>query len=188
MDIVDRRRLIRELRWVEIVDLVGLRIEDVEKVDPNLCPIGSLIAALKVEQQGRLRGDAVILDQRSPPEITEAQFGAPGIEIDQPRITGRNDLRCARNVVAGMTRLRIGRTVVGVRVACVSEGEIAVEFEPGEYAVGRAEVEPLARARAPTPGPRLRSTAKGGSTSTSPGKGPVLLLRRRRSSMFRSMR
>src|ERR1700730_11431061 len=82
MDVVDGRRLARQLRGVEIVDLVGARIvEQVENVEPEPRLLGKFVAKPQIEERRGFRSHAVVLDQRPPAKIAEPQRAEPGTEI-----------------------------------------------------------------------------------------------------------
>jgi len=128
MDIVDGCCLARQLRGVEIVDLVRASVvEQVEDIEPEPRLVGKLVADPQIDERRRFRGYAVAFDQRPPPKVTEAQRAKSRVEILDGRGRGGDHVGGARDVVAGMAGLGIGRPVVAIGEAGVRGGEIAVE-------------------------------------------------------------
>src|SRR3989442_13579915 len=69
--------LARQTRYVKIFDLVGLRVEQDENGELRPQSVVEFVAGAGVEDQGLLRTHAVVLDQRTRPEIARAQGAEP---------------------------------------------------------------------------------------------------------------
>src|SRR5687767_12785912 len=101
MDVLDRRRLARQLRFVEVGDVVLVTVEDVEDGCAHLQRVADVIARFEVDQRGRLRLDAAILDQGSFAEVAKARAAEPAARMIDSDADGRNVLDRAGNAVAG---------------------------------------------------------------------------------------
>src|SRR5579871_5239043 len=130
MDIVDRRALRRELRRVEIVDLVRVRIEEIEDVELRVPMLAEAIADARIKERRWTRAHAAVLDERARPEIAKAQSAIPGTEILDRHLGRGDDLRRFGDIAAGMARLDILRPVIGIGEARAREGDGAVERKP----------------------------------------------------------
>jgi hypothetical protein len=118
MDVVERRCLVRQLRGVEIVDLMRAGIvEQVENVEPEPRLLRKFIADPQIAEGGGSRCHAVVLDQRPAAEIAEAQCPEPGTEIRDRSARGGDHIGRAGNVAAGMAGLGIGGAVVAIGIS-----------------------------------------------------------------------
>ena len=78
MDIVDGCCLARQLRWVEIVDLVRTRVgEQVEDIEPEPRLVGKLVADPQIDERRRFRRYAVVFDQWTPAKAAKAECAEP---------------------------------------------------------------------------------------------------------------
>src|SRR5262249_59113118 len=73
------RRLARQARCIEIVDVVVLAIEQVEDIELYLYLLAERVADARVHERGGLRAHAVVLDQRPRSEIAPAQRAKPAV-------------------------------------------------------------------------------------------------------------
>ena len=81
VNIEDWARLRGKPGWVEIVDLMRARIEQIEDVEPKMERVAETVADARVEERGRARAHRAILDERARSEIAEAQRAVPRAEI-----------------------------------------------------------------------------------------------------------
>src|SRR5436305_7018497 len=90
VDVVDARgRLSRQARGVEVVDVAHLAVRQVEDVEPQVEPVGEVIAGPRVEKARGVRARAVVRDQGPRDEIAQAQAAEEGAEAIE-RDTGRD--------------------------------------------------------------------------------------------------
>src|SRR5439155_3314917 len=75
--------LVAQARSVEVGDVVHLRVEEVERVQREPRPMCQAETRLGVEQRGRSRAHAVVLDQRPGPEVPHRQAGPPRSQLVQ---------------------------------------------------------------------------------------------------------
>src|SRR5450755_2585643 len=112
-----RRRLARQSRRVVVGDVVGLAIEDVENVEAHPRPIVHVVGRLRVEQRGRARFHAGVLDQGAWTEIAPEQTRSPW-----PQVTHGDAARCS--ALQRLGNVVTDRLVIGESSPRVSEIEI----------------------------------------------------------------
>src|SRR5258708_609127 len=81
----------RQTRQVEIFDLVGLRVEQVEDIELQPQSVVEFVAGAGVEDQRFLRTHAVVLDQRTWAEIARAQGAEPAGVAAERHAAARGD-------------------------------------------------------------------------------------------------
>src|SRR3981081_1143306 len=113
----------RKTRHVKILDLVGLRVEQVENIELQPQSVVEFVAGTAVEDQRFLRTHVVVLDQRTWAEIARAQGAEPAGVAAERHAAARDDGRRTGNAIAG--RIAISEAGMGV-------GEITLERNPCE--------------------------------------------------------
>src|SRR5436309_3288486 len=101
MNIVDARgRLPLQARSVEVIDVVRLPVEKIEDVDVRTYFLRDGVAHTRVHERSRARAHAVVLDERTWPEVAPAQRPEPAMEVVDVRAGGDDGLRRTWNAIA----------------------------------------------------------------------------------------
>jgi hypothetical protein len=136
MDIVDGCRLVRQLRGVEVVDLVGF--EQVQDVEPNPRLFLEFIPDAQIGERCGSGSYAAVLDQRGACQNS-------GSEARRTKDRGPRQSRSPsrphwgiRDVITGMPRLGVIRAGVDIGETRPAGGEIGIEPEPGKRLIWEA--------------------------------------------------
>ncbi len=125
MNVSDRACLARKAGRVEVVDLVRPLVENVVGVEPDGEAVGERVAEARRDRRTRTGPDAVVLDQRTGPEIAHLHAAEPTapdlLEAEagaDHAFRGAGDVAPRRcRIVGRETRIRVSR--------------VEIEMEPG---------------------------------------------------------
>src|SRR6202521_1998678 len=92
--------LARQARPIVIGNIVGLAVEDVEYVEAQSKLLVHLIRRLRIEQRGRLRLDAVGLNQATGAKVASEEACRPRSRVAQRNATRGSGLQRFGNVIA----------------------------------------------------------------------------------------
>src|SRR5207237_7912900 len=91
----------RQARPVVVGNIVGLAVEDVEHLEAQSQLLVQLVRRLRIEQRGRLRLDAVVLDQATGAKVAPEEACRPRSKVAQRNAARGRGLQRFGNVVAG---------------------------------------------------------------------------------------
>src|SRR5262245_22308359 len=121
VDIRYRLSLTRQLRLVEVRYVVVAAVEYIEQCCTELDVVREVVAGFHIDERGRLRPDAVVLDQRRRAEMPQARAAEPAARMVDREPQRRDALDRAGNAIARRIALREARA---------RPGEIGIDDEP----------------------------------------------------------
>src|SRR5258705_6535692 len=103
------RRFPRQAAFLEVVDLVVLRIQEVEDIELEAVSVVEAIAKRRIHDLHAMRPNAVVLDQRRRPEEAEVGGAEPAGLLAAVDACSCDDIRGSRNTVSCRIEIREAR-------------------------------------------------------------------------------